>query len=147
MSIPQGGISPAASFELAGHEPQLGPPTIFADDIDPVTGDFRSLTRGVGVADGLATFLLTVQRGSGAAVRTFGHRFREVTHADGKAPETIESFAKEALRPGVESGTLRLERVVAEIDSGDGTQTNTQIEYIDQLAKRSDPSRRKTFNT
>lgn len=146
MPIPPAGITPAASFELNGFEPQLPPPLILADLIDPKTGDYASLVRGAGIADSLAQFVLTVQRDSGAAVRGVGHRFREITHVDGKAAETFESYAKEALKPGVDTGTLRLERAKSEVEALDGTQTSNVIEYIDLLAPPKDPSRRKTFN-
>ena len=146
MSVPAAGVTPAASFELAGFEPQRDPPAILADDIDPKTGEFRTLTAGSGIADGMAQFLLTVQRGSGASVRNFGQRFREITHNDGRATDSFQSFAREALRPGVDSGTLRVGRVVTTVDPADDTQAETVIEYTDLLAAPKDPNARKTFS-
>lgn len=145
MSVPPSGITPAASFELAGFEPQLPPPTILADKLDPATGDFASLTETRTVADGLVTYLLGVRRGSGAAQRSFGHRFREIRHADEQAPELLESFCREALQPGIDSETIRFRRVEAEIDAGDGTQVNATIDYVDLLASRQDRDKSHTF--
>ena len=90
MGIPPSGITPAASFELAGFEPQLPAPAILADEIDHETGDFGSLTRTRTIADGMVLYLTAVQRGSGAGVRRRGHRLREVRHVDEQAPELIE---------------------------------------------------------
>lgn len=146
MSVPPSGISPAASFELNGFEPELPPPAILADKIDPHTGDFSSLTEGYGIADGLALHLLSVQRGSGAAVRGFGHRFREITHVDTEAPHSYEAFIREALDPGIRSGTLRFERVTVTADEEDPTQLNPQVDYVDLLAAPKERDRNRTFS-
>jgi hypothetical protein len=146
VSIPQAGITPAASFELAGFVPQKPPPAILADLIDPETGDFASLTRSAGIADGMVQFLTTVQRGTGACVRSFGQRFREVTHNDERASETLESFVIEAVKPAVESGTVRFERITSDPDNEDPNQVNNVVEYIDLLAEQKNANQRKTFN-
>lgn len=130
---------------LAGFEPDEPPPVILADDIDPVTGDFRSLARSAGIADALAQFLLTVQRDSGAAVRGIGQRFREITHVDEQSPRSYEAFAREALQPGVASGTLRLDSVTVTAEAGDPAQLNPKIHYVDLLAKQGPRDRNKTF--
>lgn len=146
MTIPAAGITPAASFELAGFEPQRAPPTILADMIDPKTGDFASLTRGRSVADGIVQHLTAVQRGSGAAVRNFGQRFREVTHNDETSRETLESLVAEALKPAVDSGTIRFERITTEADAEDPTQARLVVEYVDLLSNNKNANRRKTFS-
>lgn len=146
MSLPPIGITPTSSFELEGFAPQLEAPAILADKIDPVTGDFASLTEGLGVADGMVIQGMRVQRGSGAAVRAYGQRFREVRFNDGKATETMKSYAREALKPAVDSGTLRFVSLKSEIDDEDPTQIQTTIEYQDLLAPQKDPNRRLTFN-
>jgi hypothetical protein len=145
-SSPPSGITPASSFELAGFEPELPAPAILADKIDPHTGDFASLTTGYGIADGLALFLLSVQRGSGSAVRGFGQRFREITHVDAQAPHSYEAFVREALDPGIRSGTLRFERVSVTVDEGDPTQLNPQVDYVDLLAAPKSRDRNRTFS-
>lgn len=146
MSIPAAGITPAASFELAGFAPQKAAPAILADLVDPVTGDFASLTRSAGIADGMVQFLTSVQRGSGACVRSFGQRFREVTHNDERASETLQSFVVEALQPAVDSGTVRFERISSVPDSEDATQVNNVVEFVDLLADQKNANQRKTFN-
>lgn len=145
MAIPPSGITPAASFELAGFEAQLPPPAIVADKIDQKTGDFESLTESRGIADGLVIYLLSVQRGSGASVRNFGHRLREIRHVDERAAELFESYVREALEPGTDSGLIRFRQIAADEDPEDGTQVNATVEYVDLLAPRKDAERRLTF--
>jgi len=145
VTIPAG-ITPAASFELAGFEPQLPPPVILADKIDPQTGEFASLVDGRTVAEGLVQHLLTVQRRTGASVRGFGHRLREIRHVDEHAAELVESYVREALQPGVDSGTIRLNRVEAEEDAEDPTQVNATIEYLDLSAPVRDQDRSFTYS-
>lgn len=145
MSAPPSGITPAASFELAGFEPQLDAPAIVADMIDPHTGDFASLTRSYSIADGMALFLLTVQRDSGAAVRGIGQRFREITHADEQSARAYEGFAREALQPAQQSGTLRLDTVKVEAEPDDPSQLNPTFQYIDLLKKSDSRDRNRTF--
>jgi len=146
MGIPPSGITPAASFELAGFAAQLPAPAILADEIDPETGDFASLTRSRAIADGMVLYLTKVERGSGAGVLNRGHRLREVRHVDEQAPELIESHVREALSPAVESGTIRFESIGYEVDDRDGTQTNGEVRFKDLLAPRKDADRRLTFS-
>ena len=146
MSIPSGGITPAASYELAGFEPPKAPPAILADLIDPETGDFASLEESAEIADGLVLYLLRVERGSGAAVRSFGQRFRAITHIEGSTPAELEQEIRRALKPGTDSGTLRFERVSATVDESDPTQMNLDVAYVDLLAPSRDAERRLTFN-
>jgi hypothetical protein len=146
VSAPPSGITPAGSFELAGFDPELPPPAILADKIDPVTRDFASVTEGYGIADGLALFLLGVQRGTGSAVRSFGQRFGEITHVDTEAPNSYEAFAREALEPGIRSGTLRFNRVSVTADPNDPTQLNPEVAYVDLLAPTRERDRNRTFS-
>lgn len=145
MSIPSGGITPAGSYELNGFEPPRAAPAILADDIDPVTGEFRTLEEGVGIADGMVAFLLRVERGSGASVRSFGQRFRRITHVDSTAPAEFEAEVRRALKPATDSGTLRFEKLSAEVDEIDSTQINLEVTYTDLLAPSRDAERRLTF--
>lgn len=114
--------------------------------IDPKTGEFASLIRGRTVADGIVQHLTTVQRGSGAAVRRFGQRFRDVTHNDDASQDTLASLVVEALQPAVDSGTIRFERIVVEPDAQDPTQAQLTVEYVDLLSNNKNANRRKTFS-
>ena len=144
-SIPPAGYSPASAYDLVGHAEAQRPVAILADMIDPFTGDYLSLEDSATIADGLVVTLLRTERGSGAAVLDFGHRFREVRHVDGNAPVLAESLTREALQPGVDAGVLEFKQLVASANASDGTQLDTDVEYLDLLAPREDQKQRQTF--
>jgi hypothetical protein len=147
VSIPGAGVTPAASFELAGLEPQRPPPAILADLIDPVSGEYASLTRGASIADGMVTHLLSVQRGTGAAVRDIGHRLREITNVENQAGDLVKSFVRQALKPATDSGTIQIRTISATVNPDDGTQVDLFIDYVDALTPQPDPTtRRLTFS-
>lgn len=129
MPAPPGGLSPASDpvvDDLAVQEP---PPAILADRINPTTGDFESLFLGRPLADAFAIEALRVQRGTGAAVRDLGNRFRELTHVEDDAPELIESMTAEAFAAAEQAGVARLVQVVVAADPIDPSQLETRIEY------------------
>ncbi len=147
MSIPSAGVTPAASFELAGFEPQRPPPAILADLIDPATGEYQSLTRSATIADGLVVHLMSTQRGTGASVRTIGHRLREVTHVENVAGDLVKSLVRQALKPAVDTGTIQIDNIATEANPEDGTQIDLVIQYIDGSMPARDPTaRRLTFS-
>lgn len=135
-SVPAAGTSPASAYELQDYAPQLPPPAILADLIDPVTGDFASLTRSANLADAFLIEAVRIERGSGAAVRDLGNRFREITHVDGSGPEVVESMARQALEPAREAGVVQLVRVTVTPNADDPSELDTVIEYRDLLAPR-----------
>lgn len=104
-----------------------------------------SLTAGASVADGLVGYLIGLQRGSGAAVRFYGQRFRDLTHVDGEAKETIAGMVAEALKPATDSGTVRIEGADIAVSPGDGTQINGIINFRDLLANSGKQDRNVTL--
>lgn len=144
-NIPPAGVTPASAFALQQHAVSEPPPAILADLIDPATGEFLSLVDSATIADGLVVHLLRTQRGSGAAVLSYGQRFRELTHVTTESPELVESMVREALRPASDAGIVRFDQIEAEVDATDGSQLNAGIEYTDMLAPRRDAERTFTF--
>lgn len=145
MSVPPAGISPASAFVITDYPVQLPPAAILADAIDPATGDFASLVEGRGLADAMLIEALRIERGTGAAVRDVGHRFREITHVDGTGLQVIESMAREAAAPAERAGVARVIRVSVEVNAGDPAQLDTFLEYRDLLAPPDAPTRRLVF--
>jgi hypothetical protein len=143
--IPPAGTSPASAYEIAAINERKAAPLILADMIDPVTGDFASLTRGRPLADAYAIEALRVQRESGAAVRDVGNRFHELRHVESNAPETIASMVREAFADGERAGVLELVTVDVERDADDAGQVNVSVEYRDLLADRNAATRRLIF--
>jgi hypothetical protein len=141
-SLPPASTSPASAFELLAIAEQKAPPVILADAIDPVTGDYASLTESANLADAFAIEAILVQRGTGAAVRDTGQRYREITHVETNAAELVESMTREAFADAERAGVAELVEVTIEPDEIDGGQLNTVIEYRDLLAPREAPTRR-----
>lgn len=125
--------------------PQVPPPAILADRIDPATGDFESLFLGRPLADAFAIEALRVQRATGAAVRELGNRYRELTHVEDETVELIESMTNEAFADAEAAGVARLVQVRVEVDESDPAQTSTTIEYRDLLAPVELAQRRLVF--
>jgi hypothetical protein len=146
MPIPPGGLSPASDSDAVDFMPQEPPPAILADRINPVTGDFESLFVGRPLAEAFAIEALRVQRGTGAAVRELGNRFREITHVEDQAVEIIESMAAEAFAAAEAAGVARLERVTVAVDPSDPSQLETTVEYRDLLAPADAAPRRLVFS-
>ncbi len=144
-SIPPASFSPASAFELVGHAAQQDPVPILADLIDPSTGDFESIEESATIADGLVVQLMRVQRGSGAAVLTFGQRFREVRNVQADTPELIDSLAREALQPARDAGIVDFQSLSTSVNPNDPTQTDTVVEYLDLLAPKKDTQQKLTF--
>jgi len=143
--IPPAGVSPASSPELGAIARQEPPTAILADRIDPYTGDFASLFASRPLADAFAIEALTVQRGTGAAVRDLGNRFREVSHVEPASIQIIESMVGEAFAAAEQAGVARLTRVAVEVDDTDPAQLATVIEYRDLLAPPETAGRRLVF--
>jgi hypothetical protein len=145
-SSPPAGTSPASAYDIQGIAEAEPPPAILADAIDPYTGEYTSLISGLGLADAFVIEAIRVQRGTGAAVRDTGNRYREMDTVDEGAAELADSLTREALAPAVEAGVLAIVDVAAEPDASDGSQLNVTIEYRDLLAPRAQPVRRLVFS-
>jgi hypothetical protein len=145
-SVPPAGTSPASAFELVHHPRPLPPPAILADAIDAKTGEYETLMSGRGLADAFVIEAIRIQRGTGAAVRDEGNRYRELTHVDGDGPEVVDSMTRQALEAAEEAGVVRLVQVTVEPDASDPSQLNNLLEYRDLLAPPDEPTRRLVFS-
>lgn len=146
MPIPPGGLSPVSESDAVDFTPQEPPPAILADRINPLTGDFESLFRGRPLADAFAIEALRVQRGTGAAARELGNRYRELTHVEDEAVEIVESMTAEAFTDAEAAGVARLERVTVGVDEADPSQVSTVVEFRDLLAPADAAPRRLVFS-
>lgn len=143
-SSPPAGISPASAFSITLEGLPLAPPVIVADAIG-TGGEFVSLTESATIADGMVIEALSVHRGTGAAVRELGQRFRFLEHVTDDAAAIIESMTRQALAPAIEAGVVELVSAVVEVDAADPAQLNLAVEFRDRLAPPAAPVRRLTF--
>ncbi len=144
-SIPPAGVTPLSAFSQPSVAPQVAPPAILADSIDPQTGDFASLVESAELADAFALDALLIERATGAVVRDFGNRYREITHVEPDAALVIDSMTRQAFADAERAGVARLERTAIEQDAGDPSQLNVVVEYRDLLAPRDSAKRRLVY--
>lgn len=77
---------------------QIAPPSpLLADNIDPTTGDYISLTVGADPIDAAVVNAVKIVRGSGAAVTNTGARFYKVTKITDSIERELDSIVQEAL--------------------------------------------------
>lgn len=106
VTIPKAGTAPLGFFVASPGA--LGPPSpLLADNIDPFTHDYASLTTGVDPIDGQVVLALTVLRDSGAAVIDVGLRITE-TKILPDIVLTISSAVREALSTLVSAQDIQL---------------------------------------
>jgi hypothetical protein len=87
------------------------PPGILADAIDPYTGEYLSILKGMDPIDAQVLDALTIKRGSGAAVRNDGQRFADIKKVDDAAATLIDGETRRALSRLVENQDIRVARV------------------------------------
>jgi hypothetical protein len=88
------------------------PPAILADDIDPMTGEFRSLFRGMHPVDGMVVVALRTQRATGASVPDVGNQLATIDRVDDALPQRMKFEIQSALTPLVKRQLIRIERIV-----------------------------------
>lgn len=90
-------------------------PALLADNVDPVTGDICSLFWAPHPVDAAVIFNLSVEQGSGAAVESVGHRYREIRKATDQAPRRIRDEVERPLRAMVQARDIRIEALTSEV--------------------------------
>jgi hypothetical protein len=94
------------------------PPAILADDIDPATGELRSILRGIHPVDSHVVTALRTERGSGVSVMATGQRFKDVRKVDDAFARRIQDECEIALSTLIARGDIRLDKL-AVIENGD----------------------------
>ena len=97
----------------------LGGPALFlADAINPTTGDYLSIQRGVDPVEAAALEALRVRRASGSAVLQDGSGLHEIRQIDDRTPFLVRSEVEYAWRRLIEARQIRLDGVDV-VASGD----------------------------
>jgi hypothetical protein len=109
------------------------PPAILADDIDPMTGEFRSILRGVHPVDGMVVVALRTQRGTGASVPDVGSELATIDKVDDALPQRIKFEIQAALTPLVKRQLIRIGSIVsASVDDA----ASAYCEYTNLLTNK-----------
>jgi hypothetical protein len=135
VSVPFAGITPASAYTETTHEDPLGPPIILADAIDPATGEFTSLERGLDPIDGAVLLTCSVKRSSGAAIIDVGHRFHEIRYVAPDVKVLAESAVRECVQHLTRAGLIELRKILTEVD-GDSAATAFEYHNIPQRDDR-----------
>lgn len=119
--IPPAGVSPLGFFAPVEFVGPSKPPAILADYIDPKTGDFASVLRGMHPVDSQVVTRVRTRRGSGASVRDVGNLFHTFELVDEHAPQQAKFEAQRMLDDLVVRGDITIDDVrAAELNPGDG---------------------------
>jgi len=133
MSIPPAGLTPAGFFVPQLFASPTDPPGILADAIDPQTGEYLSISRGIDPIDSQVLTALTLVRGSGAATQDDGQDFLAIKKVDETTATLIEAETRRALGRLVVSGDIKIKRVYpnADPDTDIGT---VAVDYVNSRA-------------
>jgi hypothetical protein len=112
----------------------LGGPALFlADAIDPTTGDYLSIQRGIDPVEAAAIEALRVRRASGSAVLQDGSGLHEIQRIDDRTPFLVRSEIEYAWRRLIEARQIRLDGVDV-VTSGDAV--NASIRFTNLVSGR-----------
>jgi hypothetical protein len=114
--IPPAGVTPAGAFVPQLFDDPGRPPGILADAIDPHTGEYLSILKGIDPIDAQVLDAMKIKRGSGAAVRNDGQRFADIKKVDDAAASLIDGEARRALARLSENQDIRVISVDAVAD-------------------------------
>ncbi len=135
-------IAPAGVSAASFHTPTVFadpalPPAILADDIDPSTGNLRSILVGIHPVDSAVITRLRTRRGSGASVSEVGQRFDRVKKVDETILSQLRTEVDVMLQDLVDRRDIRIEQVLSEED---GDTARVFVEYTN-LRTQAKPKR------
>lgn len=117
--VPPAGTFPAG-FLVPVHESysvdEIG---IAADAIDPVTGEYLSISQGFDPLDAWVLGQFAVVRGSGSAVMNDGRDFSDVTHIGERYREIFRQEILRAVQPMIDGQLIEVVRL--KIDEGENS--------------------------
>lgn len=116
LVIPPAGISPAGFFIAQNAADPGAPPGILADAIDPATGEYLSIRRGIDPIDAQVLHALRVRRASGASVMDDGQDFATIETLDDQAPALIEAKARLVLRRLIANRDIAIVALTKSVD-------------------------------
>ncbi len=110
--IPGGGSVEAGTWVPEDVVPPIAPVGYLADDIDPLTGELRSIAKGIHPIDAEVVFLLRSALGSGPALGTNGLDVARVRKLGDGAPRAIQDEITFCLRLVVQRGDIRIDKIL-----------------------------------
>lgn len=117
LIIPPAGLSPAGLFVAQTFVDPTKPPGILADAIDPTTGEYLSISKGMDPIDAQMILALSVKRASGASVSEDGQTFFEIKKIDESTPSLIEARTRNSTKRLTERGDVAFAALAPFADS------------------------------
>jgi hypothetical protein len=117
LVIPAAGLSAAGLFVSQLFVDPTKPPGILADAIDPTTGEYLSISKGMDPIDAQMILALSVKRGSGASVTEDGQTFFEIKKIDESTPALIEARTRSSAKRLTDRGDVAFATLTPFADS------------------------------
>jgi hypothetical protein len=108
VPLPAAGSHQLGAYVSSDLGDQAAAVPILADKIDPDTNDFADLLSSATVLDGMLQEVYSVERGSGPAVESVGHTFREVRNTDPSAVAEFKARSRVPVQELESAGMLTL---------------------------------------
>ncbi len=134
--IPPAGVTAASFFTPTPFVDPAKPPALLADNIDPKTGEFRSIFTAPHYVDAAIVTQFRTRRGSGAAVQNDGQALDEVKKNDANAPDAIRHEINRVLKPFVVRGDIEIRKIDVEAGETFGIQGSALVEYLNLRTRR-----------
>jgi hypothetical protein len=113
-TIPPAGVSAAGFFDPYVVDPS-SPPIQLADDIDPKTGEIRSLFAPVNPVHAMVQFNLSLKYSSGPATNGRGQKFANIRKLDASAELATRNEIDRVLQPLVDAKLVGDVRITTQI--------------------------------
>jgi hypothetical protein len=117
--VPPAGTSPLGNFAPITLADPGHAPGYLADDIDPATGDLRSILSGLDPVDAMVIQAIRVEDGSGASTNGTGNRFRQIKKVDDGVQQAIRFEYERCLSGLVKRRLIRIDQVVVNVVGDD----------------------------
>ena len=127
--IPPAGVSPIGIVAPVEFSSPAKPPAILADDIDPTTGELRSILQGIHPIDSQVITRARTRRASGGSVQNVGNRFHEIEKVDDEMVTRARYECELAFAERVERRDIRIDDIEVEEAAGIGDGANLFMAY------------------
>lgn len=129
--IPPAGVS-AASFFVPGVYDAARPPATLADDIDPQTGDIRSLFATVSPVIAAVQYAFQLERGSGAAVQGKGQAFKKIKKVRPSTELELRAEIDRIFQPFLDAGLVEILNVTITAPTvGDRSMASGVVDFLE----------------
>lgn len=112
-------LSLAGLFVPQTYADPTAPPGILADAVDPVTGEYLSISRGWDPIDEQLIAALTLERGTGAAAEDDGQDFFRIEKMTEAAAQLIDAEGRRALKRLLDNGDIAIRSILVVADPSD----------------------------